>query len=110
MKGYTEWEADEAERAVKMADELIEEYNMNHNDTNNMVYNKYKFTNCTKERALYTLLKVWHILSGSGIFLDYEIQKRGPSLWVHSTMTPQLKHYIDKPDSDDEAEPVNTCQ
>ena len=104
MKGYTEWEAFEGVEASKMADDLIESYNRLHSDETPIVRNIHKFINCTKERALYKLLKVWHILSGSGVFLHYELKKRGPSLWVYSSMSRQLPEYIDRPDSDDEAD------
>ena len=111
VKGYTDWEAFEVEQALQMADELIEAYNTNRTDEQPIVRNTHKFLNCSKERATYKLLKVWHILSGSGIFLHYELKTRGHSLWVYSSMSRQLAEYIDKDDSDTEvAAPPNTCQ
>jgi len=66
---YDEWENNRNAKALEWAQELIDEYN------NSEMYHQYK-CNQTKSVLEYTLMKVWHILDSSGIFMVYKINKK----------------------------------
>jgi hypothetical protein len=65
---YDAWEADMNEFALTRSQELIDYYNDG--------YKCIEFTiEQSKESLAYVYMKIWHILDGSGIFLDYTIRK-----------------------------------
>jgi hypothetical protein len=68
---YNEWEADRNQFALSRAQELFDDYK--NNQINTVIYK----TNQTKEVLIYTYMKIWHILDGSGIFLDYKVYTKG---------------------------------
>jgi hypothetical protein len=84
---YDNWGAHQNEIAKLKAEELIADYN------NGYVVVSYR-TNNTKEVYTYFMMKVWHILSGSGIFMDHEIRKRGDKLEIFIEMSPQSPENI----------------
>ena len=67
---YDEWENNRNTKALEWAQELIDEFN------NTEMYHKYT-CNQTKSVLEYTLMKVWHILNSSGIFMVHNIKKKG---------------------------------
>ena len=66
---YNEWEADRNNTALTDAQEYINDYN------NGVRFITYR-TNQTKQVLEYIFMKIFHILDGSGIFLDYKVFKR----------------------------------
>jgi len=88
LNPYNKWEEKINILAEELAKELIEDYNENHKcliltSTN------------TKEVHVYIMMKVWHILSGSGIFLDYTISKKKSKIIIDLHMSEQDPEFID---------------
>jgi hypothetical protein len=88
LNPYNKWEQTINIRAEELAKELIEDYN--ENDKCLILTS----TN-TKEVHVYIMMKVWHILSGSGIFLDYTISKKKDKTIVEMHMSEQNPEFID---------------
>lgn len=98
FKGYSKFDADNSKRAVEDAQELIAHYNRGE-----FVY--VYTTNQSKPIEEHKLMKMWHIMSGSGIFFIHKINKdrnRPDRIRVRISMSQQLQEYWD---SDDEATP-----
>jgi hypothetical protein len=68
---YNQWEEDKNMNALFQAKELFDDYK-----NNNIKYVKYKTDQSNKVQE-YILMKVWHILNGSGVFLDFKVYKKG---------------------------------
>jgi hypothetical protein len=68
--GYDEWENDRNIKALEWAQDLL-------NDFNDQIYSASYTCNQIKPILQYTLIKVWHILYGSGIVMVYTIKKKG---------------------------------
>ena len=96
FKGYSKFDASVSKYAIKDAQELIDHYNRGE-------FNYVYTTNQTKPVEEYKIMKVWHILSGSGIFFSHDIRKvrKDPQrIRVSIQMSQQVKEYWDS-DSDD---------
>ena len=65
---YEEWEKDRIQNAMDKAAQLIDDYK------NGYISFCYTTTQ-SKTVHEYELLKVWHILDSSNIFMDYKISK-----------------------------------
>jgi hypothetical protein len=81
---YNEWEADRNRRALSEAQELIDDYK-----NNQIKFISYK-TNQTKDVLLYTYMKIWHILNGSGIFLEYKVYQKADKCLVELYLSDPL--------------------
>jgi hypothetical protein len=95
LKGYEKHDKKCEEYAIRDCHELIASYNRAE-----FVYSY--TTNQYKEAELYKLTKMWHIMSGSGIFIDYKITKlrNDPErIRIRIQMSQQVKEHWD---SDDE--------
>jgi hypothetical protein len=95
VKGYAKFDADNSKRAIEDAQELIAHYNRGE-----FVY--VYTTNQSKPVEEYKLMKVWHIMSGSGIFFDHKITKcrnLPERIRVRISMSQQVQEHWD---SDDE--------
>jgi hypothetical protein len=95
IKGYSKFDADSSKRAIEDAQELIASYNKGE-----FVY--VYTTNQSKPVEEHKIMKVWHIMSGSGIFFIHKItkdRKRPERIRVRISMSQQLQEYWD---SDDE--------
>jgi hypothetical protein len=95
IKGYSKFDADSSKRAIEDAQELIAHYNRGE-----FVY--VYTTNQSKPVEEHKIMKVWQIMSGSGIFFVHKItkdRKRPERIRVRISMSQQLPEYWD---SDDE--------
>jgi len=94
-KGYNAWEAGVNRWALNMAETLIREYNAR--------FTRHGFEyDQSSEVMKYSMMKVWHILSGSGIFLDFKVKKKKDKCYVVISMSEQAAEYIDAPDEDED--------
>jgi hypothetical protein len=73
-ESYLKWEAGCIVYAESMAQDLIDEFNGN-DDIDGVVCSSYT-SNQSKEVKLYILMKVWQILIGSGLFMDYTVHTK----------------------------------
>ena len=80
LNPYNRWEQTINILAEELAKELIEDYNENKKCV-------MLTTIDTKEVQTYLMMKVWHILSGSGIFLDYTISKKKSKIIIDLHMS-----------------------
>ena len=76
---YDEWENDRNIKALEWAQDLL-------NDFNDGIYYASYTCNQSKPVLQYTLMKVWHILSSSGIFMYHTINKKGEQYIVKINM------------------------
>jgi hypothetical protein len=67
---YDEWENNRNTKALEWAQDLL-------NDFNDQIYSASYKCNQSKPILEYTLMKVWHILRGSGIFMVHTLKKKG---------------------------------
>lgn len=92
LKGYAEFDAGVTKKAIEDAEELITCYNRGE-------YNYSYTTNQTKPVEDYKLMKVWHIMSGSGIFFTHtvtKVRKDPPTrIRVRIMMSRQIPDYWD---------------
>jgi EAL domain-containing protein (putative c-di-GMP-specific phosphodiesterase class I) len=68
MDNYNAWEAKRNEYAIITSQEFIDDFK------DGLCYIEFMTTQ-TKEVLTYEYLKIWHILDGAGIFMDYRIHK-----------------------------------
>ena len=68
MESYINWDKSIEQRAVMRSIEYITDYN------DGIRFISYK-TDQTSIVETYTLMKIWHILNGSGIFMDSKVYK-----------------------------------
>ena len=88
LNPYNRWEQTINILAEELAKELIKDYNENKKCV-------MLTTIDTKEVQTYLMMKVWHILSGSGIFLDYTISKKKSKIIIDLHMSEQDPESID---------------
>ncbi len=96
-KGYIGWDINIRDHAVSLARKLIDHYNEGKRSY------KYEIEQTTQVEK-YMLMKVWHILSGSGICMLHRVYKRKNKLHVSIELGPQSPEYIDSSDSESESE------
>jgi len=93
VRGYKRWEADKNKWALEIAEDLIRLYN-----AKDMTH-EFGFGQ-TSVVMNYIMMKVWHILSCSGIFLDYKVKKKKDECSVVVSMCEQVAEHIDPPDEE----------
>ena len=94
LKSYAHFDAWTNAKAIEYAQGLIKCYNKGE-------FNYAYTTNQTKPVEEYIMMKVWHILSGSGIIFTHTIRKvKEPSdrIRVRIMMSEQLTMYWDSAD------------
>jgi len=96
-KGYIIWDTVVTDQAVVFARKLIDRYN------EGKEFYKYRIHEA-KGIEEYMLMKVWHILCGSGISMIHRIYKRKDEVHVSIQLTPEEPEYIDSSDSEREPE------
>ena len=97
MKGFRKWDKDRTDTAVDIADMLITDYNISDYDVDFTIP-------IDVDLVKYTMKKVWIILSGSGIFLDYKVIKKKQKSLVVGRMSEQLDTFIDSSDDEIDAD------
>ena len=96
-KGYTIWDTVVTDQAVVFARKLIDYYN-----EGGRIY-KYA-TKQARQPEQYMLMKVWHILSGSGICMIDTVRTYKDRLKVCIHLAAESPEYIDSSDSEREPE------
>jgi len=80
-KRYLEWEARQMEWVRLQAMEMVDDYYQR-----NIVWGTFS-VDASKMCVTYAMLKIWHILDGSGILMDETISKRKDRViityWLH---------------------------
>lgn len=79
-ESYLKWEAECIICAENEAQDLIDSFNETEDD-DGLLCSSYTSTQ-SKQVKLYTLMKVWHILNGSGLFMDYTVHKKKDTILV----------------------------
>ena len=98
---YDKWEKSCNEYAKALSEDLIERYNRGVEATLITIEQ-------SKEVQTYVMMKVWHIMSSSGICIDYTIRKyRRNQLKVHIEMCDQTRDSSDETIDESDTEPVN---
>jgi hypothetical protein len=87
-KGYDRWEVSTNGLAYDIAKEIIKDYN------DGVRHNNWTIEQ-SKPVIEYTLMKVWHICSSSGIFIDYKVAKIKDKCKIIINFYEQDPEYVD---------------
>jgi hypothetical protein len=101
FKSFKEWDMDKDKWASNIAEDAINEYNRG-----NYFYSL--TLDQTPSVMKYIMMKVWHILSGSGIFLEHRVKRRGDKNTIMFSMSEQSPEYVDAPSDSDSDELTET--